>query len=325
MRASLSALIETNKIICDLYPLLTNDDFCASILEQIPSPNVKADCRAFFDNKFSEWGKHHSLMINSTTNKVSVLIDNPDIFYMLRQKDNYLNIREIMDQSKVLFADLGDCDDETKRLFGTLIVTGFEHAALSRSRIQQKDRKPYYLYIDEFQDFACNPGYAETFSQMLSQVRKFGLHMILANQSIAQLSSRFQTALGNAQTIISFRISRADAEVLAKVLGKVDPNFIKHDSQTDVQHPAYAPLQEQWEGFIQHLTNQKVRQFMVKTADDRLASIWSLKVKSPKHELSKFEETIGKLLKSQGNDCQILQEKLIQKDQNLASQPYYVY
>jgi len=64
---------------------------------------------------------------------------------------------------------------------------------------------------------------------MLSQVRKFGLHLILANQSIAQLSSGLQIALGNAQTIIAFRISRSDAEVLARVLGKVNPNSIKHE------------------------------------------------------------------------------------------------
>jgi len=88
---------------------------------------------------------------------------------------------------------------------------GIEQAALSRSRMAIEQRKPYYLYIDEFQDFACNPGAAETFSQMLFQVRKFGLHLILANQSIAQLSEGLQTTLGNAQTIISFRISRADA------------------------------------------------------------------------------------------------------------------
>jgi len=99
---------------------------------------------------------------------------------MLGQKENNLNIREIMDEGKVLIVDLGDCDDETKRLLGTLIVTGFEQAALSRSRISLNQRRPFYLYIDEFQDFACNPGAAETFSHMLSQVRKFGLHLTLA-------------------------------------------------------------------------------------------------------------------------------------------------
>jgi len=174
-------------------------------------------------------------------------------------------------------------------------------------------------------NFACHPGSAEAFSQMLSQVRKFGLHMILANQSITQLSRGLQIALGNAQTIISFRISRYDAEVLARVLGKVDPNSIKHDSQTDIQHPVYAPLQEQWEGFIQQLTNQKVRQFTVKTADDRLASIWSLNMKTPKHSFSKLETTIEKLMEQQGNSYHSLQEKIIRKDKNLISQPYYAF
>ncbi len=325
MRASLSALVETERTICDLYPLLTDDDFRETVLEQIPDPKVRSDCKAFFENEFEEWGKNRSIMMGSTTNKVSALTDNPNIFYMLGQKDNHLNIREIMDKGQILIADLGDCDDETKRLFGTLIVTGFEHAALSRSRIPQKDRKTYYLYIDEFQDFACNPGAAETFSQMLSQVRKFGLHMILANQSIAQLSRGLQTALGNAQTIITFRVSRSDAEVLAKMLGKVDPNFIKHNSQTDIQHPVYSPLQEQWEEFIQQLTNQKVRQFTVKTADDRMASIWSLKMKTPKHSLSKIDATIEKLMKQQGNSYHSLQEKLIQPLKAISHQSMYAY
>jgi len=325
MRASLSALVETERTICDLYPLLTDDAFRETVLEQIPDPKVQSDCKAFFENEFEEWGKNRSVMMGSTTNKVSALTDNPNIYYMLGQKENRLNIRKIMDKGQVLIADLGDCDDETKRLFGTLIVTGFEHAALSRSRIQQKDRKTYYLYIDEFQDFACNPGAAETFSQMLSQVRKFGLHMILANQSIAQLSSGLQTALGNAQTIVSFRISRSDAEVLAKVLGKVDPNFIKHQSQNDIQHPVYSPLHEQWEGFIQHLTKQKVRQFTVKTADDRLAVIWSIKQKESKLSFTKLEATIEKLMKQQGNSYHSLQEQLIRPVQPISQQSIYAY
>ena len=149
--------------------------------------------------------------------------------------------------------------------------------------------------------------------------------MIFANQSITQLSRGLQIALGNVQTIIAFRISRPDAEVLVRVLGKVDPSSIKHDSQTDIQHPVYAPLQEQWEGFIQQLTNQKVRQFTVKTADDRLASIWSLNMKTPKHSFSKLETTIEKLMEQQGNSYHSLQEKIIRKDKNLISQPYYAF
>lgn len=280
MRASLAVLVETGETLIDLYQLLTDDIYRQEHLERIPDPKVKADCLAFFQNEFDRWGRDRPRIIGSTTNKVSALMENPSIYNMLSQKENQLNIREIMDTGKVLIVDLGDCDDETKRLFGTLIVTGFEQAALSRARAMQENRKPYYLYIDEFQDFACHPGAAETFSQMLSQVRKFGLHMVLANQSIAQLSERLQIALGNAQTIVSFRISRRDAEALARVLGVVDLQAVKREGQTEVQHPIYSPLNEQWEGFIQHLTNLKVRQAVTKTADDRLASIWAEKIKT---------------------------------------------
>ena len=325
MRASLAALVETNRTICDLYRLLTDDEFREDILNSIPNEKVQMDCRSFFEHEFNEWGKNRSIMLGSTTNKVSALTDNPNIFYMLGQKENRLNIREIMDKGQVLIADLGDCDDETKRLFGSLIVTGFEQAALSRSRMAVEKRKPYYLYIDEFQDFACNPGAAETFSQMLSQVRKFGLHLILANQSIAQLSPGLQIALGNAQTIVAFRISRADAEVLARILGKVDPNSIKYDSLTETQYPLYAPLHEQWEGFIQQLTRQKVRQFTVKTADDRLAVITSEKMFPAKCSDRQLELILTEMVKIHGQTFKQVHDHLVKTEIPIQNPVIYSY
>jgi hypothetical protein len=215
-----------------------------------------------------------------------------------------------MDEGKVLLVDLGDCDDETKRLFGTLIVTGFEQAALSRARASLESRKPYYLYIDEFQDFACHPGAAETFSQMLSQVRKFGLHMILANQSIAQLDERLQTALGNAQTIVAFRISRADAEALSRALGEVNTKAIKHKNNSSY-NPLYSPLSEQWEEFVQFLTRQPVRQSVVKTADDRLAVVWPEMVRDHECTPEQLEGIIVNCLKRHGHPYETVSQSLV--------------
>jgi hypothetical protein len=319
MRSALATLIETEETLCNLYQLLTDDDFRGNQLQKISDPKVAADCQAFFANEFDRWGRERASMMSSTTNKVSALTDNPSIFYMLGQKENHINIRQMMDQGKVLLVDLGDCDDETKKLFGTLIVTGFEQAALSRARAPHSARKPYYLYIDEFQDFACHPGAAETFSQMLSQVRKFGLHMVLANQSIAQLSPGLQTALGNAQTIVSFRISRADAEALSRTLGEVDLEAVKRDSQTEVQHPVYLPMLEQREAFIQHLTRQQVRQVTVKTADDRLAVIWPERVKDENCSDEQLEQVITSNLKQNGLPYKSVVQRLVEnpsKEQN---------
>ena len=312
MRAALSTLIETEKTLCDLYRLLTDDDFRASYLQKIPDPKIATDCKSFFYNEFERWGRERASMMSSTTNKVSALTDNPSIFYMLGQKENHLNIQKIMDREQVLLVDLGDCDDETKRLFGTLIVTGFERAALSRSRLPQEGRKPYYLYVDEFQDFACHPGAAETFSQMLSQVRKFGLHMILANQSMSQLSPGLQTALGNAQTIVAFRVSRSDADALVRVLHQVDPQTIKRDSETAHQHPIFAPLAEQWEKLAQFLTKQDVRQATVKTADDRLAVIWAEKSTDEACSDEHLERVILNCLKRHARPYQKVYQKLVE-------------
>lgn len=300
MRAALAVLIETDETLCSLYRLLTDDEFRAEKLASLPDSKVATDCRAFFQYEFDRWGRDRPYMIGSTTNKISALIENPSLFYMLSQKENNLDIRKIMDNGQVLLVDMGNCDDETKRLIGTLIVTGFEQAALSRSRISFEKRRPFYLYIDEFQDFACNPGAAETFSQMLSQVRKYGLHLTLANQSIAQLNDDLQTALGNAQTMVAFRISRADAEVLARVLGYVDSNAIKREAQTATQHPVFAPLLEQWESFTQSLTMQAVRQCTIKTADDRLGVIWADKVLERDYNAAELESVVLESLKRHG-------------------------
>ena len=300
MRASLAVLIENGETLCSLYRLLTDDEFREEKLASISDPKVAADCMTFFRNEFDKWGRDRPHMIGSTTNKISALTDNPSLFYMLSQKENHLNIRKIMDEGKVLLVDMGDCDDETKRLLGTLIVTGFEQAALSRSRTTMDQRKPFYLYIDEFQDFACHPGAAETFSQMLSQVRKYGLHLILANQSIAQLTKGLQTALGNAQTIVVFRISRADAEALAHVLGHVDSQEIKREAQTPTQHPIFSPLPEQWESFVQFLTKQEVRQCTVKAADDRLAVIWAEKAVERNAKTEELERAVQSSIRRHG-------------------------
>jgi hypothetical protein len=320
MRSSLAVLIETGETLCNLYQLLTDNDYRSNQLDQIRDPKVAMDCRAFFQNEFDQWGRERASMMSSTTNKVSALTDNPSIFYMLGQKENQLDIRKIMDEGKVLLVDLGDCDDETKRLFGTLIVTGFEHAALSRARAPMETRKPYYLYIDEFQDFACNPGAAETFSQMLSQVRKFGLHLILANQSIAQLNERLQTALGNAQTIVAFRISRADGDALARVLGEVNPKEVKHKNGNSNTHPLFSPLYEQWEELVQFLTRQPVRQALVKTADDRLAVVWPEYVRDGDCSEDQLETVIVNSLKRHGRSYEFVFQDIIQKPQIISNE-----
>ncbi len=161
-----------------------------------------------------------------------------------------------MDEGKVLLVDLGRCDAETRRLLGSLIVTGLEQAARSRKNVEGY-RKPFYFCIDEFQDFCANDGAAQTLAQILSECRKFGLHLTLAHQTLAQINERMKGALGNIQLKIVFGVSRQDAEILTRHLFQVDGERIKHivhdPTQQDRSHPIFYTLQEEWEKMVQAL------------------------------------------------------------------------
>src|SRR5690606_1562622 len=148
----------------------------------------------------------------STLNKVTALTLNPHLKLMLGCSQNRLNFRQIMDEGKVLLADLGHCDEESQRLIGNLITTGIEQAIFSRHNIATADRRPFYLYIDEFQDFSAGTGSVKTLSKILSGARKFGLHLTLAHQNLSQITERMKGAvIGNVWTKVIFGVSEDDA------------------------------------------------------------------------------------------------------------------
>ena len=122
------------------------------------------------------------MIIESVLNKVTAFTFNPQLRLILGADENRLNFRQIMDEGKVLLVDLGRCDAETRRLVGSLIVIGLEQGARSR-KDARGNRRPFYFCIDEFQDFCANDGAAQTLAQILSECRKFGLHLTLAHQT----------------------------------------------------------------------------------------------------------------------------------------------
>jgi hypothetical protein len=197
-------------------------------------------------------------MIESILNKVTAFTFNPQLRLILGASENKLDFRRIMDEGKVLLVDLGRCDAETRRLVGSLIVAGFEQAARSR-KDKGIERRPFYFCIDEFQDFCANDGAAQTLAQILSECRKFGLHLTLAHQTLAQINERMKGALGNIQLKVAFGVSRRDAEILAKHLFQVNGERIKHIVQDADQkgksHPVFYTLNEEWEISIRWLQN----------------------------------------------------------------------
>ncbi len=148
--AALITLIENKQTLVDMHRLLTDDDFREELLAHVSNAEVVS----FFHDRYDRWGREAPLMRESTLNKVAAFTFNPQLRLILGSKENALDFRRIMDEGKVLIVDLGRCDPETRRLLGSLIVTGLELAALSRKDIARvEDRRPFHFYLDEFQDF----------------------------------------------------------------------------------------------------------------------------------------------------------------------------
>ena len=177
----------------------------------------------------AEFGQMNEKMrteaISPILNKVGAFTANPIIRNIIGQPHSSFNIRKIMDEGKILVINLskGLIGEDNAATLGSFIVTKIQVAAMSRSDIPRvEDRRPFYLYVDEFQNFAT-----ESFSVILSEARKYALNLTVANQYINQMEDVVRDAVfGNVGTTISFRVSPEDAPILAK---QFEPQFDAED------------------------------------------------------------------------------------------------
>lgn len=275
--ASLLVLIENRLTLAELPRFLTDKKYREPLLDEVHDDEITA----VFHDRLDRWGKEQPLILESILNKVSAFTLNPTLRRILGQKENALNFRQIMDEGRVLLVDLGRCDNETRRLLGSLIVTGIEQAALSRKDEPTRTRRPFYFYIDEFQDFSANEGSAITLAQILSESRKFGLHLTLAHQTLGQMdNAHLVSALGNVGVKVVFAVDRSDAEVMVKKLFAIGSERVKHlvedETQQEKSHPVYYSLQEEWEQAIQEIQNLSPRTCLVKAARRGTAKVQTI-------------------------------------------------
>ncbi len=176
----------------------------------------------FWNSEFNTWTeKFQNEAIAPILNKVGAFTANPVIRNIIGQPKSTFNIREIMDDGKILIVNLskGLLGEDNSSVLGAFLVTKIQLAAMSRSDIPNiEDRRPFYLYVDEFQNFAT-----DSFATILSEARKYGLNLTVANQYISQMSETVRDAVfGNVGTMISFRVSADDSPILAK---QFEPQF----------------------------------------------------------------------------------------------------
>ena len=213
LRYTILALLDYPKAtLLDVTPMLTDKKFRKNVLSHCKDTVVLN----FWNIEFASWNdKFAAEAIAPVLNKVGAFTANPIIRNIIGQPKSTFDIRALMDDGKILIVNLskGLIGEDNASILGAFLITKIQLAAMSRANIPNiEDRRPFYLYVDEFQNFAT-----DSFATILSEARKYGLNLTVANQYISQMEDTVRDAVfGNVGTMISFRVSGDDSTVLAK-------------------------------------------------------------------------------------------------------------
>jgi DNA helicase HerA-like ATPase len=200
-----------NANLLDVLKILSDKNFRREVLPYIENDRVKEFWIKEFD-KYPE--RFRAEAISPIQNKIGAFLSHPLLHKILTKPVKPLSLRRIMDEGKILLVNLakGSIGEDTSNLLGSLLISRFDLAALSRSGIPEEERRDYTLYLDEFHNFTT-----QSLILMLSELRKYRLSLVLAHQYLTQLELSIRDAiLGNAGTIIVFRIGANDAETLGQ-------------------------------------------------------------------------------------------------------------
>lgn len=256
LRHTLTLLVEQGYTLAEFERVLTDADFREMLTE---ASNID-QTREYFYGRYNTWNsKERGMYTESSLNKVSAFLADPRIGARLGQTKSGFNIKEIMDSGGILMVNLakgklaGNAD-----LFGALLMADIEMSFLSR---QPGQRRPYALYVDEFQNIAT-----DSFEMVLAEARKFGLCLTMAHQSLKQVDDRLASLiLGNAQTQVYFRVGRQDAERLAKESANIIEQLIEQEDNPPLlqERERKFSMHELWESAFHQLSKLEPRKAYV--------------------------------------------------------------
>jgi len=212
LRNSLYALLERDgSSLPDILALYTDDAYRKEVVRHIKNEVV----RDFWRNEFDNYpARLRAEACAPVQNKLGALLADPTLHRILVKPQVDLHFRTLMDEGMILLVNVakGRLGEECSLLLGSLIVSTIGLAAFSRSEAPEEKRRPYFLYLDEFHNFTTL-----MLANMMSELRKYGVGLTLAHQYLHQLEPDIRYAvLGNAGTIISFRVGPDDAILLAR-------------------------------------------------------------------------------------------------------------
>jgi hypothetical protein len=216
------ALLDTpGTTLLGVNRMLSDKDYRLEIVRNIKDPIVKQ----FWVQEYAQYdAKFASEAVAPIQNKVGQFLSSSVMRNIVAQAKSSIDLRQIMDQQKIFIINLskGRVGEDAMRLLGGMLITKLQVAAMERVDMPEKDRNDFYLYVDEFQNFAV-----ESFASILSEARKYRLNLIMAHQYIAQLSEEVRDAVfGNVGTLITFRVGSPDAVFME---AEFMPRFLPED------------------------------------------------------------------------------------------------
>lgn len=252
---------EDGGTLIDVPRLFVDDAFMKYKVSKVKNPVVKA----FWEHEYAQTGdREKQEMIPYFSAKFGPFITNTTIRNIIGQPKSAFNIREIMDNQRCLMVNLskGKIGDLNAQLLGLIFVSKVNMAAMSRADMPEADRKDFFFYVDEFQNFAT-----DTFGEILSEARKYKLALIMAHQYIAQIGGAQKShkgdkpsikdaVFGNVGTMMSFKVGAEDAEYLEK---EYAPTLSQQDIIGIANFTTYCKL---------NIDNASTRPFDIKTIWD---------------------------------------------------------
>ncbi|PWU24263.1 hypothetical protein C5B42_00205 [Candidatus Cerribacteria bacterium 'Amazon FNV 2010 28 9'] len=210
--AMLTIAAEPGATFIELVRCLTDQKYVQDLLPKVKDPVVR---RYWTDQIAQTSDFHKSEVLDYIVSKFGKFITNKVMRNIIGQSESAFNFRTVMDEQKILLVNLskGRLGEEDAKFLGLILVPKILTAAMSRQDIPMEQRKDFYLYVDEFQNYAT-----EDFAAILSEARKYRLNLVVANQFVAQIEEDVKNAVfGNVGSIVTFRV------------GVPDANFLQHE------------------------------------------------------------------------------------------------
>lgn len=235
LRNTILALLDyPSSTMLGILRMLGDGKYRKKVVAKIQDPVVKA----FWLNEFANYNERfRSEAISPIQNKVGQFLTSSVIRNIVAQPKSTIDMKDITDNRKILLINVskGRIGEDNSALLGAMLITRIQLAAMDRARIPEAERKDFYLYVDEFQNFAT-----ESFANILSEARKYRLNLTIAHQYITQMEEPVRDAVfGNAGTLVVFRVGAFDAEFLEKEFA---PVFMQTDLVNLDKYNAYIKL-----------------------------------------------------------------------------------